>query len=147
MLLKKITDPFISSLTKIYKQIIETESFPSFLKLSKICPIYKTSNKIDPSNYRLIAVFPMFSKILGLILNNNLIAINQFGFLPDHSTARLSLRISLCKRDYSKAFDCPLDQQICFTLYDEHTTNQRHRSYKIINVRIHNSWSSPRVNS
>ena len=47
----------------IINKSIETGIFPNELKIAKITPIHKKSDKSDPSNYRPISVLPTLSNI------------------------------------------------------------------------------------
>jgi len=70
-------------------------SFPDQLKVTKVCPIFKSGQKSIFSNYRPISVLPSFSKsfenVLYKRLNKylvlkNIISTSQYGFRPNHST-------------------------------------------------------------
>lgn len=76
--------------------------FPELLKTTRIVPIFKNGNPLDPSNYRPINILPATSKIFEMIiydrlndfcLKYNLINKNQFGFQKKSGT--LSATISI----------------------------------------------------
>jgi hypothetical protein len=68
--------------------------FPSYLKLSKVIPIYKSKEPSDPNNYRPISLLPIVSKIVeSLMLKRmnsfldkfNVIDKSQHGFRKGYS--------------------------------------------------------------
>ena len=102
--------------------------FPDLLKIAKICPIFKTGDKSDITNYRPISILTSISKIFEKVISNRLISYldhykiihqAQYGFRKNHSTfmALLDLhnKITLAADnheyaigvfiDLSKAFD------------------------------------------
>jgi len=103
--------------------------YPERLKLSLIKPIYKVGDKSSPSNYRIISLLPVFSKMLKKViykrlfdhLNNNVILNEyQYGFWSKVSTENASyillneIQTALNNKqivegifcDLLKAFDC-----------------------------------------
>ena len=116
-------------LTFLFNKCIEQGVFPDSFKTSKIIPIFKKGDKLDPTNYRPISIIPIFGKIFEKLLKtklihylgkNNIINGCQFGFRAGYSTTQAvsalvesivegfeggrSTGITLC--DLSKAFDC-----------------------------------------
>jgi len=84
---------------------------PSLLKIAKICPIYKSGQKDECSNYRPISILPSFSKILEKLVANRLeqylskfkiLTPSQFGFRPNYST---SMALTSLYDKISKAID------------------------------------------
>ena len=72
-----------------------TRVFPSFLKTSKINPVFKEGDPAQVSNYHPISLVPIFSKIFERVVynriyshmtNNNLFYKKQFGFQKNCST-------------------------------------------------------------
>ena len=109
---------------------MHTGIYPSQLKLSRVKPLHKASDKTQFGNSRPISLLPSLSKIfervifdqlLAYFTNNSLLCVNQFGFRPEHSTELAALKLvnSLIaqidsnnvpvniyiKIDLSKAFD------------------------------------------
>ena len=116
-----------------------TGIFPDSLKISKVKPLFKAGNPVLISNYRPKSLLPSLSKIFEHIIfqqlfdymtDNNLFAIEQYGFRSGHSTeiAALHLIDYLTKQmdvgeipiniyiDLSKAFDT-LDHTILLNLH------------------------------
>lgn len=129
MLIKSLKDMLITPLTKLFNQCIREGVYPSCFKISKIIPIFKKGNQTDLGNYRPIALIPVISKILELLLKqqlydyleqNNLLIESQYGFRKEKSTVGAINK--LCETvlrgfedgdfvgstfcDLSKAFDC-----------------------------------------
>lgn len=131
----KLSIDFIAPhLTKIINKSFETGTVPDQLKVAKVCPIYKSGEKSDISNYRPISILPSFSKIFEKLAYSRLLnyldkykILNdcQFGFRSNRSTSMAVLemtdKISAAMEnnqfsvgvfvDLSKAFDT-LDHNI-----------------------------------
>ena len=69
--------------------------FPDPLKIAKICPIFKSNDKTDVSNYRPISLLTSFSKIFEKVIYtrlasyleyNGILDNAQYGFRKNHST-------------------------------------------------------------
>ena len=101
---------------------------PGLWKKAIVVPIHKKGDKEHPSNYRPISVIPILSKILKkvvtmqlikLIVHNDILSHNQFGFRPEISTKNALNKLlssiytaveeknisTLILLDLSKAFD------------------------------------------
>ena len=94
-LLKKIIPAVISQLTHLLNLCISNHTFPSPLKMAVITPVFKSGSRTQFSNYRPISVLPVISKVLEIIMFNQLVAFIkdhnilydfQFGFRSNHST-------------------------------------------------------------
>ena len=59
-------------LNTIMNLSLNSGQFPNQLKIAKIIPIYKSSDKKEVSNYRPISVLPFFSKIFEKVMYNRL---------------------------------------------------------------------------
>jgi hypothetical protein len=126
----KISAPYIiSPLTYICNTTLNTGIFPNRLKYAVIKPLYKNGNKHELSNYRPISLLTAFSKIFEKVMYNrlykhlevnNILAKEQFGFRPNHSTEQAAFTLINCILnamnnnqtvggifcDLTKAFDC-----------------------------------------
>ena len=134
MFVKKTIDLLLQPLTHIFNLSLTTGKIPTNLKMAKVIPIYKLSqkdaeSKSNMSNYRPISLLPIFSKILEKLVANRLTIFlkqndilykHQYGFQAKKSTlhpiihflnkvteASNQKEISIgvfC--DLQKAFDC-----------------------------------------
>ncbi|CAG2252795.1 unnamed protein product [Mytilus edulis] len=92
----RLSAPFIASpLTYIFNRMIDTDIYPSLLKNAKVTPGFKDGDKLLPTNYRPISVFPTLSKLIErhvsnkiksdkvniLFANNDGIRLSDMGFL------------------------------------------------------------------
>ena len=84
----------VPSLLKIINICIQAGSFPQLLKNAKLFPIYKGGLNNDPSNYRLISILPVISKVIEKHVTKHLFAylnkyklihIAQSSFRQNHS--------------------------------------------------------------
>lgn len=126
--LKKFIEYICYPLTHVFNNILCHGVFPRKLKMAKIIPVHKKGKRDSPSNYRPIAILPVFSKIIEKIIAqqlvdfltlNSALAPQQHGFLKNKSTgtAMLEFLNSVLERlemgeevlglffDLSKAFD------------------------------------------
>ena len=115
-------------ITEIFRIILDSGSIPEVWKTSFIIPIYKKGKKYDPSNYRPISITctlcRVFERIIAstikkFLYSNNILSLEQFGFLEERSTTTQLLTmlddfynelqknksIDIIYVDFSKAFD------------------------------------------
>ena len=87
-------------LTNLVNIVLRTGTFPEELKISKICPIFKSGNRDCVNNYRPISVISVFSKIIEKIVKKRItgfiekyIQVDQFqyGFVKNSSTLSATL--------------------------------------------------------
>ena len=98
-------------LFKTFNASFEEAVTPKKLKIAKVIPVFKKSDKENIENYRPISILPVFSKVLERIMcnrlyeyfmNNNLLHKNQFGFQINNSTDHAILQFT---RDIAQNFD------------------------------------------
>ena len=99
----KLSAPVIAdTLTYLYNMCLDKCYFPKILKQAKVIPLFKSGNKLDPSNYRPISIVSLLSKPLEKHINEymtrhvskyDLIHPSQSGFRSNHSchTALINL--------------------------------------------------------
>ena len=127
-LLKGSVPSITSHLAAIFNCSISSGTVPTDWKLSNVCPIFKSGDRGAASNYRLISLLSLPSKVMERLihialmqhlLEHNLLSLEQFGFRPSSSTqeailtATRSWHKTLEERgivaciffDLSKAFD------------------------------------------
>ena len=102
----------VKPLSIIFKNCIDTGTFPDIWKRSNIIPVHKKGNKQIVDNYRPVSLFPIFGKILEKLLfnsimdfleENNLLNSNQSGFRSNDSCESQLLSIV---HDIYSSFDC-----------------------------------------
>ena len=85
----------LKSLKNIFNLSLNTGIFPDDWKIARVTPIYKSESKTDCGNYRPISVISniaqvfekvIYSQLITFLNENKLIAENQSGFRPNHST-------------------------------------------------------------
>ncbi|CAH0549695.1 unnamed protein product [Brassicogethes aeneus] len=110
----------------LFNLILSTSTFPDVWKLTRVCPILKSGDPCDLTNYRPIALLSNFAKVFEssvytIIYNNikNIISSQQHGFMSKRSTltnlAEFSqftstyldskCQVDVVYTDFSKAFD------------------------------------------
>ena len=91
-------------LTITINKLIKSGSFPDFLKIAVVTPIYKKGNINNLSNYRPISVLTTFSqsiehcikiRLLNYLENIDFFSPNQFGFLPQRNTELALLKFNM----------------------------------------------------
>jgi hypothetical protein len=94
IVLKKGVQHIIKPLTHIFNLSLQTGIFPG-LKIAKLRPILKKSDRFAINNYRPISVLSVFSKILEKLMYNrlisyieafNILTFEQHGFRKNKST-------------------------------------------------------------
>ena len=114
---------------KLFNAILFSDEHISAWNTSIISPIHKKGSKMNPDNYRGIALACCMSKFLAAVLNqrllkfalqNNIICDNQLGFMPGNRTSdalivlynlvnkycvKNNRYIYACFVDFKKAFD------------------------------------------
>ena len=73
-MIKHIKESITVPLVHICNRSFVTGIFPSELKIANVVPIYKSGDEIMFSNYRLVSVLPVFSKLLERLVYNRLIS-------------------------------------------------------------------------
>ena len=95
----------------IFRNCLETESFPKEWKKANIIPVHKKGDKQLITNYRPVSLLPICGKVFEKIIfnslfvylnNNNLLNSNQSGFRPGDSCVNQLISIT---HDIYKAFD------------------------------------------
>lgn len=110
-LIKSARPALLQPLAHLISESLRTGSFPDALKMARVTPIFKSGEKDVSTNYRPISVLPALSKIferaaqqqlLWHLERNRLLASEQSGFRPRHSTATSLLRLT---NDINRAID------------------------------------------
>ena len=95
-LLKKILPIIIIPLCHLFNLSLQTGYIPDQLKIAKVIPVYKSSDKHMFTNYRPISLLSSFSKLLEKLVARQMFAFlnkykllynHQYGFRNSHSTS------------------------------------------------------------
>ena len=101
-LLKSIKEEVCTPLTVIINQSLLNGIFPDALKIAIVKPLYKKGEKNWFNNYRPISLLPTISFLnvlfissytITLINKTNLLAEQQYGFRPQHSTELATIKL------------------------------------------------------
>jgi hypothetical protein len=102
-MLKMVADTLDTPLYRLFSKLIIKGQFPESWKLGTLVPILKKKGNINSVvNYRSVTLFNSIPKILeciiyntisGHVIDNNLLFINQSGFLQGHDTQKQLLQI------------------------------------------------------
>ena len=104
-------NPISNPLEPIFKQTMESDSFPSEWKKGNVVPIHKKDGKKCLKNYRPVSLLPIcgkiseksiFNEMFKFFIENELISLNQSGFKPSDSYINQLLAIT---HEIYKSFD------------------------------------------
>ena len=127
-IIKLIQSEILPALTHVINLSITTQEFPAFWKSSKIIPLHKKDDLLNPKNYRPVAIIPIFSKILERVIfnqiieyltDNKLLHPNHHSYRQHHNTTTALIQMydtwikavdegelaGVCLLDMSAAFD------------------------------------------
>ena len=102
LVIRSVSSLIAKPLLHIFNQMFLTAKIPSQFKLSRVIPIFKKGKSTDVGNYRPVSIISIFAKLFERILysridsfitSNNVININQFGFIKGRSTEECLLNI------------------------------------------------------
>ena len=126
--IKLIKNEILPAVTHIINLSITTRKFPLAWKKSKIVPLHKKDDVLDPKNYRPVAIVPILSKVLERVVfnqmieylnKNNLLHPNHHAYRAQHNTTTALVQMydswlqavetgqlaGVCLLDMSAAFD------------------------------------------
>ena len=127
-IIKLIKPEILPAVTHIINLSIMSSTFPATWKKSKIVPLHKKDDPLDPKNYRPVAIVPILSKVLERAIfnqlirylkSNNLLHPNHHAYRPGHNTTTALIQMydgwlkavdsgklaGACLLDMSAAFD------------------------------------------
>ena len=126
--IKLVKTEILPAVTHIINLSITTRTFPTTWKKSKIIPLHKKGDLLDPKNYRPVAIVPILSKILEKVIfiqmisylnENKLLHPNHHAYRAHHNTTTALIQMydgwleaaeagtlaGVCLLDMSAAFD------------------------------------------
>lgn len=172
--IKCVKDSIAENLANCINKCLNEGHFPNRLKIAKVSPIFKSGNKLDPSNYRPISVLPVMSKIFEKILHKQLYEYltsidylynKQYGFRPKSNTVSATvdlvtnIRLNIDQKkitlgifiDLKKAFDTVSHKILLSKLKDIGVTGKAYEVFKSYLtdrsqvVKINNHQSDPQL--
>lgn len=112
---KGCAEPLISPLCHTFNLALKTSVFPDCWKISRICPVFKSGDRNEGSNYRPISIINSLAKIFEIILCDrlsyfvkNYLAPEQHGFCSGRSTITNLLSF------YNEAISCSLQTDVIY---------------------------------
>ena len=90
--IKLVRNEVLPPITHMINLSIVTKKFPTEWKKSKIVPLHKNDDALNPKNCRPVAIVPVLSKmldsqIIDYLDENDLIHPNHHAYRSDHNTA------------------------------------------------------------
>ena len=127
-IVKLIKAEILPAITHVINLSISSKKFPAAWKKSKVVPLYKKGDTLNPKNYRPVAIVPIFSKILERVIfnqmtqylsKNHLLHPNHHAYRAEHNTTTALVQmfdgwaqavegeqlVGACMLDMSAAFD------------------------------------------
>ena len=110
-MLKLSKDVIANSLSDLFNACIDTSVFRSDFKMARVSPIFKSDDREDLNNYRLISVLPTVARVFARLVyeqlynycaENSLLSYEQWGFRSIRSTA---LALSDCSYTWTLKVD------------------------------------------
>lgn len=106
-------------LLTIFNLSLRTAQFPICWKLGRICPVFKSGDVTNVSNYRPISILPNFAKVLEISVYSyiyqsvkNLLSPYQHGFLEKRSSIT---NLALITQDLCEALDSKGQVDVVYT--------------------------------
>ena len=93
---KLIIDDILPALTHIVNLSLSTSTFPMKWKTSKVIPLFKKGDPLNPKNYRPVALLPILSKVLEKIVFNQVVEYIERNKIlhPSHHGSRANFNTS-----------------------------------------------------
>jgi hypothetical protein len=100
--IKRLKFKLVPILVCLMNAIFATGRFPCIFKRAIVTPIFKSGNREDPSNYRPIAILPVYSKIVEKLIQrritdflnkHNILIPCQFGFRRKSGTENAAIDV------------------------------------------------------
>jgi len=95
IVLRKCASQLAFPLAYLFQLSFNSGVFPTSWKFANVTPVHKKGSKSEPSNYRPISILPVMSKVMEMVVNeqlreylevNQLLCPTQYGFRKNRST-------------------------------------------------------------
>ena len=120
-MLKHLKEEISIPLTHLVNVSIIHSYVPPAWKTAKMCPIFKSGDSSQPTNYRPISLLPTMSKVMERVISNQL-----YGYLDNN---RLFYKLQF---GFRKQRSC---EQLLFKILD-YIGNERHENKHVLNIYI-----------
>ena len=154
-ILKLTKKTIVPSVCHILNLSLMTNKFPTKWKLAKIVPLYKgKGSKLDPKNYRPVAILPILSKVMERAMflqlvnymdSNNFFNPNHHAYRSFHSTTTAMLQMyttwleALDQGDMAGV--CMIDMSAAFDVVDTEILLEKLKLYGFDRNAIQWTWS------
>ena len=146
---------YVPSVCHILNLSLQSNKFPTKWKIAKVVPLYKgKGSKIDPKNYRPVAILPILSKVLERAMfqqvvtfmdSNNLFNPNHHAYRSFHSTTTAMLQMYTTWLDALEQGDmagvCMIDMSAAFDVVDTDILLEKLKLYGFDRNTIQWIWS------
>ena len=154
-ILKLTRKTIVPSVCHILNLSLQTNKFPTKWKLAKVVPLYKgKGSKLDPKNYRPVAILPILSKVLERAMfqqlvtymdSNKLFNPNHHAYRSFHSTTTAMLQMYTTWLDALEKGDmagvCMIDMSAAFDVVDTGILLDKLKLYGLDRNAIQWIWS------
>ena len=154
-ILKLTRKIIVPSVCHILNLSLQTNKFPTKWKIAKVVPLYKgKGSKLDPKNYRPVAILPILSKVLERAMfqqlvthmdTNNLFNPNHHAYRSFHSTTTAMLQMYTTWLDALENGDmagvCMIDMSAAFDVVDTGILLDKLKLYGLDRNAIQWVWS------
>ena len=154
-ILKLVKTDIVPAVCHIINLSLETNKFPSKWKIAKVIPLYKGKGcKLDPKNYRPVAILPILSKILERAMfiqvlshmdSNHFFNPNHHAYRSFHSTTTAMLQMYDTWLDAAEDGDlagvCMVDMSAAFDVVDTELLLEKLKLYGFDQNVIQWTWS------
>lgn len=126
-MIKSSCETLLPFYCELFNKLLKSECYPEQWTKGYIVPLYKTSDKNDPSNYRGITISSCLGKLFSILINNrlkkflddnNIISKYQIGFCANKRTSDhifvLKCLIEEAKSKKSRIYSCFIDLRKAF---------------------------------
>ena len=154
-IIKLTKKSIVPSVCHILNLSITSNKFPTKWKLAKIVPLYKgKGSKLDPKNYRPVAILPILSKVLERAMYQQMVAYmdsynlfnpNHHAYRSFHSTTTAMLQMYTTWLDAIEQGDmagvCMIDMSAAFNVVDTQLLLEKLKLYGFDREAVQWIWS------
>ena len=153
-ILKLVRKKIVPSVCHIINLSIQSNKFPTKWKIAKVVPLYKgKGSKLEPKNYRPVAILPILSKVLERAMfqqlvyfmdANKLFNPNHHAYRSFHSTTTAMLQMYTTWLEALEEGDmagvCMIDMSAAFDVVDTELLFEKLKLYKFQEKENDSQW-------